>query len=119
MAQPLVFQHLTVIDATGGPAIPNVSVILRGGLIERIARDAEPPAGSTVIDATGKFMIPGLWDMHVHLTELPAAFRTLVPYGITGVRDMYSGFAPDVYSTWRTRPEAPSDGHACPTSRGS
>jgi len=105
VAQPLVFQHVTVIDATGGPAIPNVSVVLRGGLIDRIAPDVEPPAGSTVIDASGKFLIPGLWDMHVHLTDLAPAFRTLVAYGITGVRDMYSGFAPDVYSPWRTRPD--------------
>ena len=107
MAQPLVFQHVTVIDATGGPALPDETVILRGGLIERIAPDAEPLAGSTVIDATGKFLIPGLWDMHVHLTDLARDFRTLLLNGITGVRDMYSGFAPEVYSPWRVRPETP------------
>ncbi|MEO5926056.1 MAG: amidohydrolase family protein [Bryobacteraceae bacterium] len=107
MAQPLVFEHVTVIDATGGPAIPNVSVVLRGGLIDRIESGITPPEGATVIDATGKFMIPGLWDMHVHLTDLGPDFRTLLKYGITGVRDMYSGFAPDVYSPWRTRPETP------------
>jgi imidazolonepropionase-like amidohydrolase len=52
-------------------------------------------------------MIPGLWDMHVHLTDLAPDFRTLVSYGITGVREMYSGFAPDTYSPWRTRADTP------------
>jgi imidazolonepropionase-like amidohydrolase len=52
-------------------------------------------------------MIPGLWDMHVHLTDLAADFRTLVSYGITGIRDMYSGVVPEIYSPWRVRPETP------------
>ncbi len=106
-AQPLVFQHVTVIDAAGGPPIPNTTVITNGGLIERIAPGAEPPQGAVTIDATGKFMIPGLWDMHVHLTDFDRDFRTLTANGITGVRDMYSGVAPEVYSPWRSRPTTP------------
>jgi imidazolonepropionase-like amidohydrolase len=107
LAQPLVFRHVTVIDATGGPPIPNTTVITRGGLIERITTDAEPPQGATIIDAAGKFLIPGLWDMHVHVTDLERDFRTLTAYGITGIRDMYSGFAPEVYSPWRARAMTP------------
>lgn len=106
-AQPLVLQHATVIDATGGPPLPDATVILQGGLIERVSPAVDSPAGATVIDATGKFLIPGLWDMHAHLTELPRDFRTLLSWGITGVRDMYSGFAPDAYSPYRARPETP------------
>ncbi len=52
-------------------------------------------------------MIPGLWDMHVHLTALGPDFRTLLSYGITGIREMYSGSAPDTYSPWRTLATSP------------
>lgn len=107
LAQPLVFRHVTVIDATGGPAIADTTVITRGGLIERIAPRAEAPEGAVIIEAAGKFLIPGLWDMHVHLTDLERDFRTLTANGITGIRDMYSGFAPDVYSPWRSRATTP------------
>ncbi len=106
-AQSLVFRNVTVIDATGGLAISNTTVVTRGGLIERIAVDAEAPAGATVIDATGKFLIPGLWDMHVHVTDFEHDFLTLTRWGVTGIRDMYSGYAPEVYSPWRARPETP------------
>jgi imidazolonepropionase-like amidohydrolase len=106
-AQALVFQHVTVIDATGAPPTANITVVTRGGLIERIAVDAEVPAGSTVVDASGKFLIPGLWDMHVHVTDFSRDFSTLAAWGITGIRDMYSGFEPEAYSPWRTKAETP------------
>ena len=51
------------------------------------------PAGTSVIDAAGKFVIPGLWDMHVHLGSYEDGKKTLArlaEYGITGVRDMAS-----------------------------
>ena len=103
-AQVLVFQHATVIDATGAPPKPDVSVLVRGGLIEKIGPRLDVPADATVIDASGKFLIPGLWDMHVHLRDMEASFRALVASGITGVRDMYSGMAPREYATWRNTP---------------
>ena len=58
-AQVLVLEHATVIDATGAPPIPNVSVLVRDGLIARIAPGVEIPAGAAVVDASGKFLIPG------------------------------------------------------------
>jgi imidazolonepropionase-like amidohydrolase len=64
------------------------------------------PAGARVIDATGKYMIPGLWDMHVHTTV--AAGRTLlglyVANGVTGVRDMAGEW--DTLKTWRAEIDA-------------
>jgi len=103
-AQVLVFQHATVIDATGAPAKTDVSVLVRGGLIEKIGPRVDVPADATVIDASGKFLIPGLWDMHVHLRGMEASFRALLANGITGVRDMYSGMAPKEYARWRNTP---------------
>jgi imidazolonepropionase-like amidohydrolase len=48
------------------------------------------PRGAQVIDATGKYLIPGLWDMHVHEWNKEVFFPLFIANGITGVRDMFS-----------------------------
>ncbi len=104
-AQALLFEHAAVIDATGAPPRADVSVLVRDGLIARIGPGVEAPAGATVVDASGKFLIPGLWDMHVHLSGgFEPSFRALLRSGITGIRDMYSGMAPGDYQRWRNTP---------------
>ncbi len=95
-----------MIDATGAPPMSDVSVVVRGGLIERVGQ-GPTPAGATLIDGRGKFLIPGLWDMHVHLSGPEESLRKLAANGITGVRDMYSGVDPAAYSPWRQVPFAP------------
>lgn len=66
----LVFTHATVIDATGAPPRPGTTVVVKDGRIAAVGPDGSIrlPDRATVIDATGKFLIPGLWDMHVHTT---------------------------------------------------
>src|SRR5262245_16763353 len=62
------------------------------------------PAGTKAIDGTGKFLIPGLWDMHVHAAwpGLDALFAPLfVANGVTGVRDMYG--APFAIAAWKQK----------------
>lgn len=97
--RPLVFTHVTVLDMTGAPAQPNMAVVITGDRITelgrsesvRISRDAQ------VVDATGKFLIPGLWDMHVHWLHkdyLPL----FVANGVTGIRVMWG--AP-LHHQWR------------------
>ena len=93
-----------MIDGTGGPPLARVSVLVRDGLIARIGQRIEVPPGTAVVDASGKFLIPGLWDMHAHLSGMEASFRALLSHGITGVRDMYSGMAPRDYARWRNTP---------------
>jgi imidazolonepropionase-like amidohydrolase len=91
----LAIVNATVIDATGRPPAVR-TVIVRGGLIEGVLpAGSRPPDGATVVDGTGRFLIPGLWDMHVHLAVRPEpelAERTMLPlflaHGIVGVRDM-------------------------------
>ena len=90
-APAIVIRHVTVIDATGVPAKPDRDVVIRGGRIASVdsAGVVAPPRGAQVIDATGKFLIPGLWDMHGHLTDATeAAFPLLVMNGVTGMRDL-------------------------------
>ena len=69
-----------------------MTVLVRGTRIESVgaSRSVRVPVGTRVIDATGKFLIPGLWDMHVH-TDVPGGRALLGLYvanGVTGVRDM-------------------------------
>ena len=67
----------------------------------------KPAPGVVVIDATGEFLIPGLWDMHVHLDAQGSELRTLAANGITGIREMYSAIPIATLSAWRARPENP------------
>jgi imidazolonepropionase-like amidohydrolase/ketosteroid isomerase-like protein len=90
-SKPIVFTHVTVIDGTGAAAQNDMAVIIADGKIADIGKFSEIklPKKSQVIDASGKFLIPGLWDMHVHLSK--AGENTLplfVTNGITSVRDM-------------------------------
>lgn len=96
-AQPesFVFTNVTVIDATGADAKPDMTVVITGNRIAAVDRTGQVriPEGAAVVDATGKFLIPGLWDMHVHaLSEdrLGPYFALLLANGVTGVRDMGS-----------------------------
>jgi imidazolonepropionase-like amidohydrolase len=87
----LALTHVTVIDCTGARARPNSTVVVAQGHITAVGpSDAiKIPAGARVVDATGKFLIPGLWDMHGHLTDATEdAFPLLITNGVTGVRDM-------------------------------
>ncbi len=78
----IAITHVTVIDTTGGPPRRVVTVVVRDGRIEAVAPDAVVPAGVQVVDGRGKFLIPGLWDMHVHLSLTRAgALPLLVAHG--------------------------------------
>jgi len=112
LAQTLIFEHATVIDATGAPPKKNFAVVVRDGRIASVApqaerRRAEAEPGARVIDATGKYLIPGLWDMHVHITAPEIVFPLLLANGITGVREMYSGVALATVRQWKQLPDAP------------
>ena len=82
--------NVTVIDAVNGVR-QNQNVIFDGDEIAAVILSSTEPATERIIDGTGKFLIPGLWDFHVHLTfddnfteSMPALFLS---YGITSVRD--------------------------------
>ena len=77
------------------------------GALPRLARISSLRPGARVIDATGKFLIPGLWDMHMHLDPEGKMLRVLVANGITGIREMYSGIPIATLGAWRARPENP------------
>jgi len=99
----LVFTHVSVIDTAGGVVHPDMTVIVTGERIEQIGtkHHVKVPKDGKVIDATGEFMIPGLWDMHVHTffddrgkAGKDVTLPLFVANGITGVRDMGSDLDP-------------------------
>jgi len=91
--RPLVFTHVTVIDATGVAPQPDMAVVITGGRITAVGKTSEIalPDDAQMVDGTGKFLIPGLWDMHVHIVG-PSYLPLFLANGITGVRDMHSFF---------------------------
>jgi len=97
-AQQLTFVHANVVDVATGAIQPDQTVVVQGARIVRVAATggAAPPAGR-VVDATGQYLLPGLWDMHTHVyfdgtaragTDL--ILPLLLANGITGIRDMGS-----------------------------
>jgi imidazolonepropionase-like amidohydrolase len=106
---PVVLAHVTLIDATGRAPLADQTVVLDNGRIVSIgpAASVKVPKNARIVDATGKFLIPGLWDMHVHLAGVNAdpawSKRVLLPLllanGITGVRDM--GGELEVLLAWK------------------
>jgi imidazolonepropionase-like amidohydrolase len=102
----IAITHITVIDCTGAGAKPNSTVVINGDRISGIgpSESVKIPADARVIDANGKFLIPGLWDMHGHLTDATeTAFPLLIMNGVTGVRDM--GGELDQIDRWRSEIE--------------
>lgn len=89
--RPIVFTHVNVIDATGRPPMPDMTIIITGDRIIGLGKTGKIsiPKDAQVVDCTDKFLIPGLWDMHVHLSlATEAALPALIANGVTGVRDM-------------------------------
>jgi imidazolonepropionase-like amidohydrolase len=102
-SQSLVIKRVTVIDATGRGPEPNMTVIADGDHIVAVGpwEKTHIPRKAVVVDGTGKFLIPGLWDMHVHGssdTRAPWSHLLFVANGVVGVRDM-SG--PSDARAWR------------------
>ena len=89
----LVIRNGDVFDSERGVVRPRTTVVIEGDRITAVgpADSVKSPAGATVIDATGKTVIPGLWDMHTHLflSGEEAGLMQLAA-GITTVRDMAS-----------------------------
>jgi len=86
---PLVFQHANLFDSESATVKRGMTVVIKGNRIETVAPDSAVkniPANAQVIDASGKTLLPGLWDMHVHLSEDDGMLD--IAAGVTTVRDL-------------------------------
>jgi len=87
----LAFTHVTIIDGSGAAAKPDFTVVFVGDRIVEVGphQRVRVPEDAQIINAGGKFLIPGLWDMHAHFVEGGAAlFPALIANGVTSVREM-------------------------------
>jgi imidazolonepropionase-like amidohydrolase len=92
----IVIRHVTVIPMTGPASLPGQTLVVRDGLVAALGPDAEAsiPRGATVLDGTGKYLIPGLFEMHTHTSKTRASALGIFPvYGVTTVRDQGSEHA--------------------------
>lgn len=88
-----VIQNITTIDAENG-VTDNQTVVIKDGKIAEVGLSDElsvSDEGNEIIDGSGKYLIPGLWDAHVHFSYIeelaPSMFDLFLVYGITSVRD--------------------------------
>jgi hypothetical protein len=96
MLQPLhdalVIRNANLFDSEAGELRPGTTIVVRGERIAEVGPDdaVRVPAGATVIDAAGRTVMPGLWEMHGHLmhTGQLGAAVTQLSRGITTVRDL-------------------------------
>ena len=89
----IVIRGGTLIDGTGGPPLPNAVVVIRGNRIETVSRNGQAsyPAGARVLEADGKFIVPGLMDAHCHYQDwMP---ELMLNYGVTSVFEIGGGGA--------------------------
>lgn len=84
-----------------------MSVRIENGQITAIKKKIKVKKGADKIDGTGKFLIPGLWDMHVHVSAPEVVFPLLLANGITGVREMFSGVPIRTIRDWTLRANTP------------
>jgi imidazolonepropionase-like amidohydrolase len=102
----LAFQHVNIVDVRSGNIVRDQTVVVESGRLTEVgpAKSVKTPAGATIVDARSKFLIPGLWDMHVHAAwpGIDQQFAKLfVANGVTGVREMYG--ATYVIKAWKTK----------------
>ena len=111
-AEPTTIDHVTVIDVADGKRTPGQSIQFEGDRILAVGPSPKSLAPGHRIDGTGLFVLPGLWDMHVHShrerrwTYHYPLFRA---FGITGVREAgtHLGSALALREQAKTNPLAP------------
>jgi hypothetical protein len=103
---PVILRNCSILDVAKGEMLPGRTVVLAGGKIQAIGTDATPvevPAGALMIEAEGKFLIPGLIDAHVHVVQILASAHItgdeILPLflaaGVTSIRDTGDEVVPE------------------------
>src|SRR6516165_4602432 len=113
-AGKLAITGVNVVDTASGEVKSDQTIVITEGQIAAIVPSAEfrPQPETRVVEARGKFLIPGFWDMHVHIAGLSAdpkwskdvILPLLTAMGITGVRDMGGDLS--VLQQWRREIES-------------
>lgn len=115
LVESLALMHVTIIDGTGAPPKPDMTVVIVGYRIVDLGKSnaVSIPRHAKTIDARGTYLIPGLWDMHAHpddpelwpvnppAKEKESLLTLLIANGVTGIRDMGGDLT--LLQDWRRR----------------
>ena len=97
----LLIRNVNIVDVKTGNILPHRSILIHGDRIRSITAATGPTRGAQVVDGHNRYVIPGLWDMHVHLWYKEHQFPMFLAWGVTGVRDMGSDLAQ--VNRWRAQ----------------
>lgn len=95
-AESFALTHVTIVDVQSGRLLRNRDLLIVGNRVQTIGPSGRVrlPARTRVVEGNGRYVIPGLWDMHAHFWNDSATARTatalLLANGVTGIRDMAS-----------------------------
>jgi hypothetical protein len=87
----LAVTDVAVIDVATGTVKPHLNVLISGNRITAVgpARRVRVPRGATAVNGSGKYLMPGMWDLHAHAVMFgPASLNLYLAHGVTGIRDM-------------------------------
>jgi imidazolonepropionase-like amidohydrolase len=106
VAQVTVITHATLIDGSGAPPRPDVAIVMENGRIRDIGAGLTVPAGAAVVDATGRFVVPGIINAHGHVGPAPRdpQLRQYALYGVTTTTSM--SFDADDIAEFKARQRA-------------
>lgn len=98
MAQEVAIVHVTVINPGKGKGQADMTIVTHGQRIMTVgrAREVKVPASAQVVEGKGKYVIPGLWDMHTHFRDPKRDLEMYVANGVLGIRNM-GGPASEVF----------------------
>ena len=105
-AQTITLDNVTIVNVANGQLEPRKTIVIEGKRIVRVEDASESMRAAATLDGTGMFVIPGLWDMHIHahFTNDSARFHStsevmlplFIVNGVTGVRDLGSNLEASV-----------------------
>ncbi len=94
-------RDVTIVDVEHGNLLSHRTVLIEDGIVTSVvqATSAHAKNGSAVVDGRGRFLIPGLWDMHTHITHTEVDFPLYIANGVLGIRSM--GGVQDKVFAWQ------------------
>ena len=87
LVKPLVITNARVFDPIVAEVVDGASVVIDKGRIVAVGKNVQAPAGAETLDAQGRFLMPGMWDMHVHFSGQADGLLDIAS-GVTTVRDL-------------------------------
>src|SRR4051812_28066242 len=89
---PIIFKNVNIVDVKKGTIIKNQNILIEGNRIKKISAGSVVADSAIIIDASGKYMMPGLCDFNAEVFNYEyagsAAFNLLLANGVTSVRDL-------------------------------